>query len=88
MHGTWTSVSVTEENPGTMTDTMASWMGLTVSAQREVSPNRSCSRRASSAEYLRRCGSIRIWQRSAMACMRTPVLSVMCSVRDSVGVAA
>ena len=31
---------------------------------------------------------MRIWQRSAMACTRTSVLSVMCSVNDSVGVAA
>jgi hypothetical protein len=88
VQGTWSSVSVTEENPGTMADTVANWMGLTVSAQRDGSPNRSLSRRASSGEYRRRCGSMRIWQRSAMACTRTPVLSVMCSAKDSVGVTA
>src|ERR1700728_3142469 len=63
-------------------------MGLTVSAQREVSPNRSRSRRASAAEYRRRCGSMRIWQRSAMACTRTPERSVMVSANVRVGVAA
>ena len=88
MHGTWSSVSVTDVKPGTMVVTVASWMGLTVSAQRDVSPNRSFSRRASSREYRRRCGSMRIWQRSAIACTRTSVLSVMCRVNDSVGVAA
>jgi len=76
VHGTRSSVSVTDVNPFTMVDTVASWMGLTVSAQREVSPNRSLSRRASSAEYLRRCGSMRIWQRSAMAWIRTPERSI------------
>ena len=67
MHGTSRPTSVSEVNAGTMVDTMASWIGLTVSAQRAVSPNRSCSRCASAAEYLRRCGSMRIWLRSAMA---------------------
>jgi hypothetical protein len=59
-----------------------------VSAQREVSPNRSFSRRASAAEYRRRCGSMRIWQRKTIACTGTPVLSVIVSANDSVGVAA
>jgi hypothetical protein len=31
---------------------------------------------------------MRIWQRSAMACTRTPELSVMVSLKDRVGVAA
>src|SRR5271156_4158172 len=68
--------------------TVASWIGLTVSAQRDGSPNRSCSRFASAAEYLRRCGSMRIWQRSAMAWIRTPDRSVIVSWNVSVGVAA
>src|SRR5208337_1580035 len=71
-----------------MAVTVASWIGLTVSAQRDVSPNRSCSRSASAAEYRRRCGSMRIWQRSAMACTRTPDRSVMASWNDRVGVTA
>src|ERR1700691_2925796 len=70
-----------------MAVTVASWIGLTVSAQRDGSPNRSCSRRASSAEYLRRCGSMRIWQRSAIACTRAPDRSVIVSANVSVGVA-
>jgi len=32
-------------------------------------------------------GSIRIWQRSALACTGTPELSVMVSANDSAGVA-
>src|SRR6266568_1820881 len=75
-------------NVGTITVTVASWIGLTVSAQRDGSPNRSCSRSASVAEYRRRCGSIRIWQRSAIACTRTPERSVMVSWKERVGVAA
>src|SRR5690242_4784754 len=71
-----------------MAVTVASWIGLTVSAQRDVSPNRSCSRSASDAVYRRRCGSIRIWQRSAIAWIRTPDRSVMVSWKDRVGVAA
>src|SRR5271166_1394889 len=71
-----------------MVVTVASWIGLTVSAQRDGSPNRSCSRCASAAVYRRRCGSMRIWQRSAMAWMRTPDLSVIVSWNVSVGVAA
>src|SRR5271155_49299 len=67
---------------------MASWIGLTVSAQRDGSPNKSCSRCASAAEYRRRCGSMRIWQRSAMAWTRTPERSVMVSENVRVGVAA
>src|SRR5215469_556301 len=67
---------------------VASWIGLTVSAQRDGSPNRSCSRCASAAEYRRRCGSMRIWQRSAIACTRTPERSVMVSENVRVGVAA
>jgi hypothetical protein len=65
--GTGSSISVTAVKLGTMTVTVASWIGLTVSAHRDGSPNRSCSRSASVAVYRRRCGSIRIWQRSAMA---------------------
>src|SRR5271169_2571345 len=71
-----------------MTVTVASWIGLAVSAQRDVSPNRSCSRSASVAEYRRRCGSMRIWQRRAIACTRTPDRSVMASWNDRVGVTA
>src|SRR5208282_693314 len=71
-----------------MAVTVASWIGLTVSAQRDVSPNRSCSRSASVAEYRRRCGSMRIWQRRAIACTRTPDRSVMASWNDNVGVTA
>src|SRR6516165_11145132 len=71
-----------------MVDTMASWIGLTVSAHREGSPNRSCSRCASAAEYRRRCGSMRIWQRNAIACTRTPDRSVIVSENVTVGVAA
>ena len=81
-------ISVSALNAGTIAVTIASWIGLTVSAQREVSPNRSCSRRASAAEYRRRCGSMRIWQRKTIACTATPVLSVIVSANDSVGVAA
>ena len=51
MHGTGTSISVTAVNAGTIVVTVASWIGLTVSAQRDGSPNRSCSRSAS-ARYL------------------------------------
>ncbi len=50
MHGTDKSISVTSLNEGTIAVTMASWIGLTVSAQRDVSPNKSCSRSASMAE--------------------------------------
>src|SRR5260370_13352785 len=71
-----------------MVVTVASWIGLTVSAQRDGSPNKSCSGCAWAAEYRRRCGSMRIWQRSAMACTRTPERSVMVSENVSVGVAA
>ena len=71
-----------------MAVTVASWIGLTVLAQRDGSPNRSCSRSASVAEYRRRCGSMRIWQRKAIACTRTPERSVMVSWKDRVGVAA
>ena len=49
MHGTGSSISVTALKVGTIAVTVASWIGLTVSAQRDVSPNRSCSRSASSA---------------------------------------
>src|SRR5580658_1561184 len=83
-----TLTSVTAVNVGTMVVTVASWIGLTVSAHRDGSPNRSCSRCASAAEYRRRCGSMRIWQRSAMACIRTPERSVMVSENVSAGVAA
>ena len=72
MQGICTSISVSAVNAGTIVVTIASWIGLTVSAQREVSPNRSCSRFASVAEYRRRCGSMRIWQRRAIAWTGTP----------------
>ena len=87
MHGTSRATSVCPVNAGTMTDTAASWIALTVSAHRSVSPNRSCSRRASSGEYLRLCGSILIWQRSATASTRPPRPSVTFSRNSSVGVA-
>src|SRR6266849_1579418 len=69
-----------------MVVTVASWIGLTVSAHRDGSPNRSCSRRASAAEYLRRCGSMRIWQRRAIACTRAPERSVTVNWKGSVRV--
>src|SRR6266571_1632305 len=64
-------------NPGTIVATVASCIGLSVSAHRCVSPNRSLSRSASTAEYLRLAGSILIWQRSAIASIRWPVVSAI-----------
>ena len=74
--------------PGTMTDTVVNWTGLSVSAQRWVSPNRSLSRSASASEYRRRAGSIRIWQRSAMASTRWPLVSLIRRVKIIEGTTA
>ena len=63
-------------------------IGFSVSAQRCVSPNRSFSRSASSSEYRRLAGSIRNWQRSAMASTRSPVVSLIRSVKNIDGTTA
>src|SRR5580658_3772970 len=75
-------------NPGTIVDTVVSCIGLSVSAQRAVSPNRSLSCSASCAEYRRLAGSILIWQRSAIASTRCPVVSAIRSTNDMEGVTA
>ena len=49
MNGTGTSSSVLPLNPGTITASVVNWSGLSVSAHRLVSPNRSCSRSASAS---------------------------------------
>src|SRR5579859_7527397 len=63
-------------------------MGLSVSAQRSVSPNRSFSRSASVAEYRRLAGSILIWQRSAIASTCWPLVSLIRSTSDRAGTTA
>ena len=75
-------------NAGTIVATVVNCIGLSVSAQRAVSPNRSLRFSASSGEYLRRAGSIRIWQRSAIASTRWPVVSEIRSLNDIEGVTA
>src|SRR5580704_8583738 len=71
-----------------MIDTVVNCSGLSVSAQRWVSPKRSFSRCASVSEYRRRVGSILIWQRSAIASTRCPLVSAIRSVSDIDGVTA
>ena len=46
--------------------------GLSVCDHRSRGPNWSASPAVSCASYARRCGSIRTWQRSAMACTCSP----------------
>src|SRR5215469_7987101 len=82
------SISVLPEKPGTIVATVTSCSGRNVLAQRSVSPNRSFSRSASAAEYRRRAGSILIWQRSAIASTRWPLVSLIRSVSDREGTTA
>jgi hypothetical protein len=50
VHGTATSTSTAPVKLGTIVETVVNWIGLSVSAHRDTSPNRSASRAASSAE--------------------------------------
>src|SRR5580698_5771241 len=73
---------------GTMVDTVVNWIGLSVSAQRLVSPNRSFSLSSSAWVYRRLAGSILIWQRSAIASTRSPLVSLIRSFRFMDGTSA
>src|SRR5262249_31013486 len=88
VHGTGSSTFTAPVKLGTIVETFANWIGFSVSAHRDVSPKRSDRRAASSAEYRRFGGSIRIWHRNAMAWIGVPVVSAMRSANDRVGAAA
>ena len=62
--------------------------GRRVSRHRLRSPNRPSSSASSASPYGRRCGSIRTWQRSAMAWIVAPVVSSIRSRAVSCGATA
>src|SRR5260370_1063600 len=79
------SGTVLPVKPGTSTPTVVNCSGLSVSAQRAVSPNKSLSCSASAGEYARLPGWILIWQRSLIASIRWPVVSLTRSTSDNIG---
>ena len=82
------STSVMPVKPCTIELVCIHMNGLRVSNHRSRVPNMSSRPLSSSAVYLRRCGSMRTWQRRAIAWMTSPVLSSMRSRAVSCGAAA
>ena len=68
MHSSESAAVVVPANPGTIAVQCCHRKVRWVLAQRSRDPNKSVRPAASSSEYERRSGSIRTWQRRAMAC--------------------